>query len=151
MFILYGMPAEEWGTEEFAQRYLSRADGYPRREEGGGRCSSSCRRAGRVLDLGSGDGRPPSLVLHGLRGVGVDFSPPMPAAADRFGDDPRVERVEHDLAEPPPALGPPLIVSSFAIHHLEDDPKRRRFTARPSTRWSSRAGCSPTSSTSPRE
>jgi hypothetical protein len=28
------MPAEEWGSDEFAQRDLSRTDGYPRRDEG---------------------------------------------------------------------------------------------------------------------
>ena len=125
------MPAEEWGTEEFAQRYLSRADGYPRRDEGERALLEFVPGdAARVLDLGTGDGRLLSLVLgDGMRGVGVDVSPPMMrAAAERFGDDPRVELLQHDLAEPLPALGRfDVIVSSFAIHHLEDDRKRALY------------------------
>ena len=125
------MPAEEWGTEEFAQRYLSRADGYPRRDEGERALLEFVPGdAARVLDLGTGDGRLLSLVLgDGMRGVGVDVSPPMlRAAAERFGDDPRVELLQHDLAEPLPALGRfDVIVSSFAIHHLEDDRKRALY------------------------
>ena len=125
------MPAEEWGTEEFAQRYLSRADGYPRRDEGERALLEFVPGdAARVLDLGTGDGRLLALVLgDGMRGVGVDVSPPMlRAAAERFGDDPRVELLEHDLVEPLPALGRfDVIVSSFAIHHLEDDRKRALY------------------------
>ena len=125
------MPAEEWGTEEFAQRYLSRADGYPRRDEGERALLEFVPGdAARVLDLGTGDGRLLSLVLgDGMRGVGLDVSPPMlRAAAERFGDDPRVELLQHDLVEPLPALGRfDVIVSSFAIHHLEDDRKRALY------------------------
>ena len=125
------MPAEEWGTEEFAQRYLSRADGYPRRDEGERALLEFVPGdAARVLDLGTGDGRLLALVLReGMRGVGLDVSPPMlRAAAERFGDDPRVELLEHDLVEPLPALGRfDVIVSSFAIHHLEDERKRALY------------------------
>ena len=127
------MPAEEWGTEEFAQRYLSRADGYPRRDEGERALLEHVPgHARRVLDLGTGDGRLLSLVLGEapeLRGVGLDVSAPMlRAAAKRFGGDPRVELVEHDLVDPLPPLGRfDVIVSSFAIHHLEDDRKRALY------------------------
>ena len=126
------MPAEEWGSEEFAQRYLSRADGYPRRDEGE-RALLEFVPAGarRVLDLGTGDGRLLALVLGDgpMRGVGVDVSEPMlRAAAERFGDDARVELLRHDLVEPLPALGRfDVVVSSFAIHHLEDDRKRALY------------------------
>ena len=146
------MPAEEWGTEEFAQRYLSRADGYPRRDEGERALLEFVPEdAARVLDLGTGDGRLLSLVLRdGMRGVGLDVSPPMlRAAAERFGDDPRVELLQHDLVEPLPALGRfDAIVSSFAIHHLEDERKRALYGEILDAL--DRAGCSPTSSTSPR-
>ena len=126
------MPAEEWGSEEFAQRYLSRADSYPRRDEGE-RALLEFVPAGarRVLDLGTGDGRLLALVLGDgpMRGVGVDVSEPMlHAAAERFGGDARVELLRHDLVEPLPPLGRfDVIVSSFAIHHLEDDRKRALY------------------------
>ena len=126
------MPAEEWGSEEFAQRYLSRADGYPRRDEGE-RALLEFVPAGarRVLDLGTGDGRLLALVLADgpMRGVGVDVSEPMlRAAATRFGDDARVELLRHDLVEPLPELGRfDVVVSSFAIHHLENDRKRALY------------------------
>ncbi len=126
------MPAEEWGSEEFAQRYLSRADGYPRRDEGE-RALLEFVPAGarRVLDLGTGDGRLLALVLGDgpMRGVGVDVSEPMlRAAAERFDGDTRVELLRHDLVEPLPPLGRfDVVVSSFAIHHLEDDRKRALY------------------------
>jgi len=126
------MPAEEWGSEEFAQRYLSRADSYPRRDEGE-RALLEFVPAGarRVLDLGTGDGRLLALVLGAgpMRGVGVDVSEPMlRAAAERFGGDARVELLRHDLVEPLPPLGRfDVVVSSFAIHHLEDDRKRALY------------------------
>ena len=52
--------------------------------------------------------------------VGVDFSPPMLAAARRrFAGDDSVELLEHDLTRPLPALGGfDLIVSAFAVHQL---------------------------------
>jgi SAM-dependent methyltransferase len=126
------MPAEEWGSEEFAQRYLSRADGYPRRDEGE-RALLEFVPAGalRVLDLGTGDGRLLALVLGDgpMRGVGVDVSEPMlRAAAERFDGDARVELLRHDLVGPLPELGRfDVVVSSFAIHHLEDDRKRALY------------------------
>lgn len=125
------MPAEEWGSEEFAQRYLARADGYPRRDEGE-RALLEFVPAGarRVLDLGTGDGRLLALVLRDeMLGVGLDVSDPMlRAAAERFGSDPRVELLRHDLVEPLPRLGRfDTIVSSFAIHHLEHDRKRALY------------------------
>jgi tRNA (cmo5U34)-methyltransferase len=129
------MPAEEWTTEDHALRYLARADAYPRRSEGeralleqvpGG--------ARRVLDLGTGDGRLLALLLHdrpGMVGVGLDFSEPMLEAANkRFADDERIGLLEHDLDEPLPgeALGRfDVVVSSFAIHHLEHGRKRSLY------------------------
>ena len=73
----------------------------------------------RVLDLGTGDGRLLARLLTDrpeMLGVGVDFSELMLGAArERFAGDERVELVEHDLAEPLPALGRfDAVVSSFA-------------------------------------
>jgi tRNA (cmo5U34)-methyltransferase len=129
------MPAEEWTTAEHALRYLARADAYPRRAEGEGALLEQvpCD-ARRVLDLGTGDGRLLGLLSHdrpGMFGVGLDFSEPMlQAAHERFADERRITLINHDLAEPLPgeALGRfDVVVSSFAIHHLEDERKRSLY------------------------
>jgi tRNA (cmo5U34)-methyltransferase len=80
----------------------------------------------RVLDLGCGDGRLAALLLDHRASiaevVAVDVSPPMlRAAAERFDDDDRVEVRTWDLNEPIGELGTfDVIVSGFAIHHLDD-------------------------------
>ncbi len=64
-----------------------------------------------------------------MLGVGIDFSELMlEAARKRFGDDESIQLVKHDLAEPLPALGRfDAVVSSMAIHHLEDERKRSLY------------------------
>ena len=131
--IMTGMPAEEWTTAEHVHRYLDRADEYPRRAEGESVLLELVPRdARRILDLGTGDGR--LLALLGvdrpeMRAVGLDSSDLMLAAArERFVDDARLELLEHDLAEPLPALGRfDAVVSSMAIHHLEHERKRSLY------------------------
>lgn len=87
----------------------------------------------RIADLGCGDGRLTSLVLDARPAasvaVGLDSSPPMlDLARQRFAGDRRVEVRDHDLDDPLPQLGPlDVIVSGFAIHHLEHDRKRSLF------------------------
>jgi SAM-dependent methyltransferase len=130
---MVGMPAEEWTTAQHVRRYLDRADEFPRRAEGESVLLEHVPRdARRILDLGTGDGRLLALLRMDrpeMRGVGLDFSEPMLAAArERFGDDERVELVEHDLAEPLPALGRfDAVVSSMAVHHLEHERKRSLY------------------------
>ena len=86
-----------------------------------------------VLDLGCGDGRLTSLVLEDrptvAQVIAVDRSPPMlDRARRRFGADGRVEVRAWDLADDLTSLGEfDLIVSGFAIHHLEDDRKQALF------------------------
>ena len=127
------MAAKEWTTAERVQRYLSRADAYPRRAEGETALLEQVPAgARRILDLGTGDGRLLNLVAADrpeMLGVGLDVSEPMlQAARERFGDDRRIELIEHDLADPLPALGRfDAVVSSFAIHHLEHKRKRSLF------------------------
>lgn len=87
----------------------------------------------RVLDLGCGDGRLAALVLDARPSVtevvAMDRSEPMlDQARARFAGDPRVEVVRGDLQDPIIADAPfDLVVSGFAIHHLEDERKRSLF------------------------
>ncbi len=127
------MPAEEWATAEHALRYLARAEGYPHRAEGEGILLEQVPGdARRILDLGTGDGRLLSLLSRdrpGILAVGLDISEHMlQAAHERFLDARRITLLEHDLAEPLPALGRfDVVVSSFAIHHLEHERKHSLY------------------------
>ncbi|MFN2628565.1 MAG: class I SAM-dependent methyltransferase [Gaiellaceae bacterium] len=127
------MPPEEWSTAKHVERYLARADEFPRRAEGESVLLEQVPPgARRILDLGTGDGRLLALLKSDrpeMRGVGLDSSKLMlEAARKRFADDERVEPIEHDLARPLPALGRfDAVVSSMAIHHLEHDRKRALY------------------------
>ena len=120
----------EWRGAEKVADYRSRADAIPHRLEGEAVLVELLpEQVERVLDLGCGDGR----LLGNVRearpealGVGLDFSPPMlEAARERFAEDGAVQFLSHDLAQPLPELGSfDLVVSSFAIHHLEHERKR---------------------------
>jgi tRNA (cmo5U34)-methyltransferase len=127
------MAGEEWTDAERVDRYLGRADEFPHRVEGEGVLLEHVpREASRILDLGTGDGRLLSLLRADrpeMRGVGLDFSQVMLAAARRhFAAEERVELVEHDFTEPLPALGRfDAVVSSMAIHHLEHERKRSLY------------------------
>jgi tRNA (cmo5U34)-methyltransferase len=93
----------------------------------------------RFVDLGAGDGGFAELILDlypESRGVLVDFSQPMLAAArERLASkDGRWEIVEADLADPAwrervPADEPfEAVVSRLAIHHLPNERKRALYT-----------------------
>jgi tRNA (cmo5U34)-methyltransferase len=88
----------------------------------------------RVADLGCGDGRLTALVLDARPGVievlAVDASPPMlEKARERFAGEARVRVVDHDLNADLASLGEfDLVVSGFAIHHLEDARKQELLT-----------------------
>jgi SAM-dependent methyltransferase len=87
----------------------------------------------RVLDLGCGDGRLAALVLDNRdtvrEVVAVDASPPMLSQArERFAGDSRVGVQEWDLNDAITALGTfDVIVSGFAIHHLDEARKQGLF------------------------
>jgi tRNA (cmo5U34)-methyltransferase len=123
-----------WVDVDKTLDYLARADTLPHRAEGEGVLIRDIGGAlpGRVLDLGSGDGRLAALVLQASPAstvTCVDMSPPMlEAAAARFEGDERVEIVVHDLGEPLPVVGPvAAIVSSLAIHHVTDERKETLY------------------------
>jgi tRNA (cmo5U34)-methyltransferase len=124
------MPAPEWSDPRHVERYLARAGGTPLRVDGDSTLLELIPPSTlRILDLGTGDGRLLGLLLDRLsaaRGVGLDDSPLMlEAARARFADEPRAELVEHDLAHPLANLGRfDVVVSSLAIHHLDDARKR---------------------------
>jgi tRNA (cmo5U34)-methyltransferase len=87
----------------------------------------------RVLDLGCGDGRLAALVLEARdsarRVIVADRSEGMlERARTRFAGDHRVSVVRHDLNEPL-ELGArfDLVVSGFAIHHIDDARKQSLF------------------------
>lgn len=123
----------EWASAEHAEAYLERADRLPHRSEGEATLlevlPADLR---RILDLGTGDGRLLAIVRRHCKAaesVALDFSATMLAAArDRFGDNPTVSIVGHDLAQPLPELGTfDAIVSSFVIHHLTHERKRELY------------------------
>ena len=124
----------EWTTGEHALYYLSRADEIPHRTEGEAALIEQLpANVRRVLDLGAGDGWLLALVKlarPGGAGVVLDFSPTMlEKAREHFAGDESVRVVEHDLGQPLPNLGGSfdVIVSCFAIHHLEDGRKRELY------------------------
>lgn len=126
-------PENRWPDVEHALAYLAKADTIPHRAEGVAELVAHLpEQVGRVLDLGTGDGRLLDLVLTarpGSTGVGLDFNAEMLARArERFAGDDRADIAEHDLDDPLPADGDvDVIVSSFAIHHVPDVRKQALY------------------------
>lgn len=123
----------EWCGAAKVADYRSRADTIPHRTEGEGVLVEVLpEHVERVLDLGCGDGRLVGIVREArpeALALGLDFSPPMLSAGrERFAQDGAVQFMRHDLSEPLPEVGRfELVVSSFAIHHLEHERKRELY------------------------
>jgi len=136
-------PVNLWTSTNHARDYLDRADHILHRTEGESTLLEFLPKVpGRILDLGTGDGRLLALVKSELgrresahsvpsnaEAVAIDFSPAMlEAARKRFADDSSVTIVAHNLDYPLPALGRfAAVVSCFAIHHLVHDRKRALY------------------------
>lgn len=123
-----------WVEPAWARRYLGERDAIPHRSEGVTVFGELLpERVERVLDLGTGDGFLLGIVRDlrpGCTGIGVDFSDEMLGRAqERFAGDPAVEIRRHDLSEP--LSGElddfDLVVSSFAIHHVDHARKRALY------------------------
>ncbi len=123
-----------WDDPDRVDRYLERVERLaPRRSGEHALAEVIPAHVDRVLDLGCGDGRLASLVLDARPDarevICADRSDAMLRhARQRFAGDPRVQVVTYDMADPLPVPGQfDLIVSGFAIHHLEHDRKRTLF------------------------
>jgi tRNA (cmo5U34)-methyltransferase len=126
-------PINLWTSNEHARDYLERADSISHRGEGEAALLEFIPPStGRILDLGTGDGRLLALVRHArpdTEAVAVDFSPTMlDEVRKRFAGESSVRIVAHDMDEALPALGKfDAVISSFAIHHLVHERKRALY------------------------
>ncbi len=122
-----------WTSAEHALGYLAKADGIPHRTEGEAVLLGEVpKTVKRILDLGTGDGRLLGLLKcdrPDVECVAIDFSPTMlEKVRIRFAEDSTVTVIEHNLDDFLPNLGKfDAVVSSFAIHHVEDDRKRSLY------------------------
>jgi SAM-dependent methyltransferase len=123
----------EWTKAEHALAYLAQLSDVPHRQAGEATLLEEVP-AGtrRILDLGCGNGHLLAIALAHCpqaSGVGLDFSATMlEEAGKQFAGNSRVKLVEHNLDAPLPPLGRfDAVVSSFAIHHCEDDRKRQLY------------------------
>jgi len=122
---------QEWQQPGHASRYIAQiADAIPHRTEGEAVLLELLPITTRtVLDLGTGDGRIAALVnayLPKAAVVATDFSETMlEKARGRFQENPNVEVRHLDFQNPLTGLGSfDAVVSSFAIHHVEDPRKQ---------------------------
>jgi len=122
-----------WTSAEHALWYLAKADSIPHRTEGEAVLLGEVpKNVKRILDVGTGDGRLLGLLKcdrPNVQSVAIDFSPTMlEKVRIRFAEDQNVTVIEHNLDDSLPDLGKfDAVVSSFAIHHLEDDRKRSLY------------------------
>ena len=124
----------EWKTTELALNYLSRADKIPHRTEGESALLEEIPEdSERILDIGAGNGRLLDLCLVKCRnatGIALDFSPVMLEELEKkYSAGERVDVIEHDINDPFPfnAGSFDVVVSSFAIHHVNDARKQEIY------------------------
>ncbi len=126
--------AATWSDPDRVEGYLARIErSEPRRAGEQALVEVLPASVDRALDLGCGDGRLAELVRAARPGISeivcTDASPAMlELARERFVDDTRVQVLDHDMTTSIEAFGTfDVVVSGFAIHHLEHERKRGLF------------------------
>ena len=124
----------DWNSPEQAINYLSRADKIPHRTEGESVLLEEIPAGAKnILDIGAGNGRLLDLCLLKCKnafGTALDFSQTMlDSLHDKYQSNEKINIVEHDLNDPLPfeAESFDAVVSSFAIHHVDDNRKYRLY------------------------
>ena len=124
----------DWSSPEQAINYLSRADKIPHRTEGESVLLEEIPAGAKnILDIGAGNGRLLDLCLLKCKnafGTALDFSQTMlDSLHDKYQSNEKINIVEHDLNDPLPfeAESFDAVVSSFAIHHVDDNRKYRLY------------------------
>jgi tRNA (cmo5U34)-methyltransferase len=124
----------DWSLAEHALSYLRRADKIPHRTEGESVLLEEIKPdSKKILDIGSGNGRLLDLCLMKCpeaSGVALDFSSTMlEQLREKYKSKNRVTVVEHDLNDPLKfeVESFDVVISSFAIHHVDDDRKYKLY------------------------
>ena len=124
----------DWSSPEQAINYLSRADKIPHRTEGESVLLEEIPAGAKnILDIGAGNGRLLDLCLLKCKnafGTALDFSQTMlDSLHNKYQSNEKINVVEHDLNDPLPfeAESFDAVVSSFAIHHVDDNRKYRLY------------------------
>lgn len=124
----------DWNLAEHALNYLRRADKIPHRTEGESVLLEEIKPdSKKILDIGSGNGRLLDLCLlkcPDASAVALDFSSTMlEQLREKYKSKNRVTVVEHDLnySLEFEVESFDVVVSSFAIHHVDDDRKRELY------------------------
>ena len=124
----------DWSSTEHVLSYLRRADKIPHRTEGESILLEEIKSdSKRILDIGSGNGRLLDLCLMKCpeaSGVALDFSSAMlEQLREKYKGENRVTIVEHDLNDPLEfeVKSFDVVISSFAIHHVDDDRKYKLY------------------------
>ena len=125
----------DWSSPEQAINYLSRADKIPHRTEGESVLLEEIPAGTKnILDIGAGNGRLLDLCLLKCKnafGTALDFSQTMlESLHDKYQNNDKINIVKHDLNDPLLFENESFdaVVSSFAIHHVNDERKYQLYS-----------------------